>query len=111
MRLNRARVTKFRGIDDSGWVDFCDVTCMVGKNESGKTAFLEALGRLRPVPGQPGGFDPVFDYPSKEYGAYRRKHAEKPAVVVQAEYSLSAAEEKGIENTFGAGALSSETIS
>jgi hypothetical protein len=63
---------------------------MVGKNESGKTAFLQGLARLRPVDGQPVKFDPVMDYPSKDYGPYRRRHDKGDAdVVVQAEYELS----------------------
>ena len=49
MKLVRARVTDFKSIDDSGWVDIDAVTSMVGKNESGKTAFLGALKRLNPL--------------------------------------------------------------
>ena len=45
MKLIRARVTNYRAIDDSGWVNINEVTSMVGKNESGKTAFLQALRR------------------------------------------------------------------
>lgn len=111
MRLKRARVTKFRSIDDSGWVEFDDVTCMVGKNESGKTAFLQALARLRPVAGQPAAFDPVMEYPSKDYGPYRRRHDEgDPDVVVQAEFELEDNELGGIEREFGAGVLTSGKV-
>ena len=56
MKLTRARVTNYRSIDDSGWVTIDDVTCMVGKNESGKTAFLQALRRLNPVAGADDGY-------------------------------------------------------
>ena len=39
-----ARVRMFRNIVDSGVIQFePDVTCIVGKNESGKTALLQAL--------------------------------------------------------------------
>lgn len=106
MKLLRARVTKFRSIDDSGWVEFDDVTCMVGKNESGKTAFLQALARLRPVKGQLGKYDPVLDYPSKDYGLYRRRHDEGNAdTVVDAEFELTVAEFRVIENRYGPGVL------
>src|SRR4051812_12270996 len=107
MKLKRAKVTKFRSIDDSGWVEFDDVTCLVGKNESGKTAFLQALARLRPVPGQNGKFDPVMDYPSKDYGTYRRRHVAEPDVVVEAVFELTDAEIASIENDFGKGVLTS----
>ncbi|WP_276974062.1 hypothetical protein [Ferrimicrobium acidiphilum] len=41
MKLIEAHVSKFRNFDDSGDVSIeSDVTVQVGKNESGKTAFL-----------------------------------------------------------------------
>jgi ABC-type cobalamin/Fe3+-siderophores transport system ATPase subunit len=44
--LKAALVRKFRSIEDLGTVrSEPDVTCLIGKNESGKTAFLEALHR------------------------------------------------------------------
>ena len=44
MKLVSARVRKFRNILDSGEIRFeDDVTVLVGKNESGKTAALNAL--------------------------------------------------------------------
>lgn len=47
MQLEEVRVRGFRNIEDSGWVDVHeDVTTLVGKNESGKTSFLEAVGGL-----------------------------------------------------------------
>ena len=49
MRLIEFRVERFRNIIDSGPVHVDDeVTCLVGKNESGKTAFLQALQLLNP---------------------------------------------------------------
>ncbi len=50
MKLLRPRVQLFRNILDSTDVEIQpDVTCLVGKNESGKTAFLQALYRLKPA--------------------------------------------------------------
>lgn len=49
MRLKRARVTNYKSVLDSGWFSFDDLTCLVGKNESGKTAILEALEKLGSV--------------------------------------------------------------
>ena len=82
MKLVRARVTDFKSIDDSGWVDIDDVTSMVGKNESGKTAFLGALKRLNPVDGI-DKFD-LKDYPRKGYVRYKRTHKDNPAVAITA---------------------------
>ena len=88
MKLVRARVTNYKSIDDSGWVSMDGVTCLVGKNESGKTAFLQALRRLNPVPGANGEFD-LKDYPRKGYARYKRIHRKRPAIVVSAEFELS----------------------
>ena len=109
MKLTRAKVINYKSIDDSGWVDMDNVTCLVGKNESGKTAFLGALKKLKPVAGVDGTFD-LKDYPRKGYVGYKRRHKEQPDVVVQAEFALSDKEVEDIESAFGPGALGSHTV-
>ena len=50
MKLVSARIQNYRCISDSGEVPVDEaVTCLVGKNESGKTAFLRALHLLNPL--------------------------------------------------------------
>lgn len=50
MKLKEVQVRNFRNFLDSTPVQIQpDVTCLVGKNESGKTAFLHALYRLLPA--------------------------------------------------------------
>lgn len=74
--LTRAQVFKYKSIEDSSPVAIADdVTVLVGKNESGKTAFLEALHKALPVGN--AKFDFVFDYPRKDYVGYRPKHDAK----------------------------------
>lgn len=46
MELKKARVTTYKAVIDSEWFDLDQLTCLVGKNESGKTAVLEALEKL-----------------------------------------------------------------
>jgi predicted ATP-dependent endonuclease of OLD family len=43
MHLVSVRIQDFRCIEDSTEFPIADVTCLVGKNESGKTAILKAL--------------------------------------------------------------------
>ena len=62
MRLTRARVINYKSIDDSGWVNLEDVTALVGKNESGKTAFLQALRKLRSISGEDDHFPDALRY-------------------------------------------------
>jgi len=50
VQLIRARITDHRSVGDSEIFDVeKDVTCLVGKNESGKTTLLQELFRLNPV--------------------------------------------------------------
>ena len=65
MILESIRVREYKNIRDSGEVAIRDgVTCLVGKNESGKTSLLEALYRLNPVTtGHPETFVALRDYP------------------------------------------------
>ena len=109
MKLTKARVTNYRSIDDSGWVSLDNVTCMVGKNESGKTAFLGALRRLNPVGGANGNFD-IRDYPRKGYVRYKRRHEKEPATAIQAEFELTDQELEEIESRFGQGVLKSRSV-
>ena len=49
MKLVEVQISNFRNIIDSTAVSIePDVTCLVGKNESGKTAILQSLYRLLP---------------------------------------------------------------
>ena len=109
MKITRAKVTNYRSIDDSGWVSLDNVTCLVGKNESGKTAFLQALRRLNPVGGANGNFD-IMDYPRKGYVRYKRRHEDDPATVIQAEFELTQQEMDELESRFGSGVLRSPKV-
>lgn len=88
--LANARVFKYKSIEDSSPVQVGkDVTVLVGKNESGKTAFLEAVHKALSLTG--AKFDAVFDYPRKDYVRYRRQHeAKKYGHVVELTFNIGA---------------------
>ncbi|MCH7688192.1 MAG: AAA family ATPase [Planctomycetes bacterium] len=74
--LTKAQVFKYKSIEDSLPVEISDdVTVLVGKNESGKTAFLEALHKALPVGNAKFNF--VFDYPRKDYVRDLPRHVAK----------------------------------
>lgn len=74
--LTKAQVVKYKSIEDSTPVTIeKDLTVLVGKNESGKTAFLEALNKALPLADTK--FDIVYDYPKKDYVRYRKDHDAK----------------------------------
>lgn len=67
MRLHKAKVTNYRSVIDSGWFDVENAkTIMVGPNEAGKTAVLQALQQINPPPEVPK-FDALRDYPRSRY--------------------------------------------
>ncbi len=68
-KLIRFRVTKFRSIQDSGWINASDITCLVGTNESGKTNVLVALAKLKSTSNEP--IVPVADFPRGSYHEYK----------------------------------------
>lgn len=84
MKLKRFRVTNFRSVDDSGWINVEDITAFVGTNESGKTNLLVPLWKLNPVRG--GEINTLADYPRKRYNEIRNQE-DKP-IFVRAQFEL-----------------------
>ena len=109
MKLTKVRLTNYRSIDDSTEFETePDVTCLVGKNESGKTAVLQALLRLNPEQGVE--FDVTRDYPRVGLNKYQRQHDQNPATVVTARFLLDANEVLGLETEFGAGIVKPKKV-
>ncbi|MFT4120249.1 AAA family ATPase [Bradyrhizobium sp.] len=69
MRLTKFKVTNFRSVVDSGWIDSERVTALIGVNESGKTNLLLPLWKLNPA--REGEIKPTSDYPKGNYAAVR----------------------------------------
>ena len=106
MRLKSVRIRNFRNIVDSGEVEIDGtVTCLVGKNESGKTAFLQALHRLSPARGG-ATFSVPDHYPAWLEKSHRLRGtdltAEKP---VSATFALEDHELVALESQFGEGCV------
>ena len=112
MKLTKVRITEFQSIQDSTEFEVGDVTCLVGKNEAGKTALLKALYRLNPIIEEDGSFDVTLDYPRRAVSEYKDDveagHRE-PAKVVQATYALEPEDITAIQEFFGPQCLQDET--
>ena len=92
MKLTKVCIKNYKCIHDSTEFDIDDVTCLVGKNESGKTAILEALHKFNPT--DPSIlFNPQSDYPIED----PEKHKQ---VVVEATFSLEQEDIESIEYIF-----------
>jgi len=103
MRLKQFRVTNFQSVLDSLPVETGEVTCLVGKNEAGKSALLKALYKLNPIRPTDADYNVTDDYPRSEVTDYEfevAKGRREPAVVVHATYTMDA-EIPEIEAVFG----------
>jgi len=62
MKILSFRVRKYRNIEDSNEIKLLDnLTCIVGKNQSGKTAILRALYKFNPH--EPDPYDMRREWP------------------------------------------------
>lgn len=89
MELIRFRVSMYKGIIDSGWVEVEPLTVVVGKNESGKTSLLKALHKLNP-------YNPEPYEMTKEWPRARRRERNEEHVVCQAKFHLSDQEKSAL---------------
>lgn len=90
MRLSKARVQGYRSVIDTGFFEVeNDKTILVGPNEAGKTAILQALYKLNPPEGA-DLFDPLRDYPRAHYDEDIEKGGIDPSrfTVVEGHFSL-----------------------
>lgn len=101
MRLTKARVQKYRSIRDSGWFDIEEAkTILVGPNEAGKTAVLQALQQLNPPTGIKK-FDPLRDYPRAEYNDITTGKVDPGEVtVVEGHFALDSGDKAEIPEEF-----------
>ena len=112
MKLTKVRITNFQSVEDSTEFDIGDVTCLVGKNEAGKTALLKALYRLNPILGADGNFDPTDDYPRRAVSDYEEDveaGRREPARVVTATFALEPDDITAVEEVFGPECLKDAT--
>lgn len=110
MRLDRVQVTNFRCIEDSTEFKISDITCLVGKNESGKTAVLQAIERLNPQDITHAEYDHSKDYPRRHLIDYEEYHTDQAARVVRTVWSMTDWEVGKLETAFGPGCLTSRLI-
>ncbi len=109
MKLVRAKVTNFRSVEDSNEFNIGGLTCLVGKNESGKTAILEALYGLNPY--YEFEYDKVRDYPRRHYFQYNEKYPDDDCTVVETHWELTIEDMEVITPKFGENAIPSMKVS
>jgi len=110
VKLLKVKVSHFKNILNSEDVNIQpDVTCVVGKNESGKTAFLQALHRFNPA--QPNvSFNAQRQYPAWLEKQHRRQRDLESHAPVTAYFWLEDPEWLAVESQLGKGSIKSREI-
>lgn len=110
MKLVSAQVKNFRCILDSNVVEIGKTTCLVGKNESGKTAFLKALEGLRSVAPDYIQYDKTKNYPRRYLADYDSRHEGNEAEVLRTIWELEESDKDVLKKEFGEEALTGNRI-
>lgn len=97
MQLIEVEVERFQNFLDRQVITIePDVTCFVGKNESGKTTVLKALHRLKPANGTGRKFDLTTEYPRARLARDRRNEDLAALYPVAATFLLDAGDLEAI---------------
>ena len=113
MKLKAVRIQNYQSIIDSNEFEIGEVTCLVGKNESGKTAILRALSRLNPLNQQDAKYEGIRDYPRSQFASYERAVANKtrePANVVAATFLLDSDDVEQVSSLVGQDSLPNHEV-
>ena len=105
MKLEKVQILNFRSIEDTEPFELDDLTCLVGKNEAGKTAILQALHAIRPHNAAKTKFDVTEEYPRRFVTRFKERHPDGNAPVVHTWWKLSDEARQAVVGEFGAGAL------
>jgi len=109
MKLKSFRVTRFRNIVDSGEINVDSaVTCLVGKNEAGKSGLIEALYLLNPA------YDEKFNaddqYPRWLVTQDRKSGALGDRVPITAKFELGDDDIRAVNDELGHGVITDSEL-
>lgn len=111
MKLIRVQVENFRSVENSSEFSIDDnITCLVGKNESGKTTLLTALYRLNPMFTDGTQFDRQKDYPRRYLSDYEERHDGEDPAVITTWWTLEQKDKNRIIEKCGLNALKNDDI-
>lgn len=102
LTLKEVKIAKYKSFLETQVISIEDkITILVGKNESGKTAFLEAIAKFNYFEKDPKfQFDVTTDYPRNELKKYQRDN--EPVEVIRCTFGISDELLKEISEELGA---------
>ena len=102
MRLKSVSIKNFKCIKDSDEFSIDPkVTCLVGKNESGKTAILQAIAKINAARPQDAILDEANDYPRHEWNEYQERGAGRTARFLSTTWELEDGDYEAVEGDVG----------
>ena len=110
MKLKSIRVKNFKCVEDSTEFTIGPVTCLVGKNEAGKTSLLEALYKLNPDVEEFSEFDVLLEYPRRRRKEYERRADTQPDNALVTKWELEDEDMKRLTALHGPNAVKSSTV-
>lgn len=108
MRLVSVQIKNYRSIQDSGKFSIADVTCLVGKNEAGKTAVLQALYGLNPHRDDELAYNSERDYPRTHLNDY--ENGQGSSDICETEWELDESDISELEKKLGPKCLTSKVV-
>lgn len=108
MKLTKVQVKNFRSVEDSGVFEVGNLTCLVGKNEAGKTAILKALHGVSPT--NDFEYDRTRDYPRRFLSKFDERHKDGQSPVARTWWALENDDVNALEELFGEGVLTSREV-
>lgn len=110
MKLIKVQITNYRCVDDSEEFTLNQTTCLVGKNESGKTTLLRAIEKLNPLGESKVTYDKTRDYPRRFLTDYAERHPNGEAQVARTVWKLEKPETDALLAEFGPDCLGADEI-
>jgi predicted ATP-dependent endonuclease of OLD family len=99
MKLIKALVTNYRSIENSNEFEIDDLTCLVGKNEAGKSSLLLALRGVNPL--EEFSYDKISDYPRRFLSKYDERHPNSRSMVGKCWWRLEPRDLEHVTKLFG----------
>ncbi len=101
LRATAFRIQNFRNVDDSGWIELDRVTALVGRNESGKSALLQALHKFNPAVATK--YVPQREYPRDRFQSEYADAKAKSIPVASVRFAIEGDLRKAVEQVAPAG--------
>ena len=109
MLLVDVRIKNYKCILDSETFTVDQMTCLVGKNESGKSAILQALYKLNPVDKE-DIYDALYEYPKMYQTDFEAGEIPDGNTVLISHWKFTENEITEIDALFGSGFITKSTI-